>query len=179
MMNYEGRNRTMRKLIIAILILSMLPIVAFADVDVTAMTDQELKDLISACSAELLTRIETEPEGTLLFNEGGMRAYQTGEAYIDNQGLLRVPVTICNDLDERAAIMPKDETCNGWDIMSNGGAETKAKSKKKGEFTFWVNKADVTDISQIVSLSYRWTVFSMESVKTVYEQEEPEEHRFW
>lgn len=171
----------MKKLITIILAVTLfLPAVALADLpDVSGLSDQELKDLIAACSAELMSRNVTEPEGTLLFNAGGMRAYQTGNAYIDDSGLLRIPVTICNDLNERAAISLEDETCNGWDIMSQGGAETKANSKKKAEMFFWVNKADVTDISQIDSLRFRWTVFSMESAQTLYEQEEIEEHRFW
>lgn len=170
----------MKKLIATILIIVMLPIVALADLpDVTGMTDQELKDLISACSQELRARNTVEPDGILLFDAGGMRMYQSGDAYIDQQGMLCVPVIICNDLDENAAISLEDETCNGWDIFSQGGAETKAKSKKKAEMYFWVNDANVTDISQIESLRFRWTVFSMDSVETLYEAEEIEEHRFW
>ena len=170
----------MKKLIATILIIVLLPIVALADLpDVTGMTDQELKDLISACSQELRARNTVAPDGILLFDAGGMRMYQSGDAYINQQGMLCVPVIICNDLDENAAINLEDETCNGWDIFSQGGAETKAKSKKKAEMYFWVNDANVTDISQIESLRFRWTVFSMDSVKTLYEADEIEEHRFW
>lgn len=172
----------MKKLIAIVLILAvamLLPCFAVGDVDVSGMTDHELKDTIAACAAELRIRHETTPDGILLFDAGGMRMYQTGDAYINNQGLLMVPVTICNDLDERAAILFEEETCNGWDIMSNGGAETKPKSKKKAEITFWVNDADVKEISEIESLSFKWTVFSMESATVLYEQENAEQYRFW
>lgn len=170
----------MRKLFTLVLALTLvLPVLALAELpDVTGMSDQELKDLIAACSAELTARNANDPEGTLLFDAGGMRMYQTGEAYIDN-GILRIPVIIYNDLDERAAISLEDEKCNDCDITGNGGAETKAKSKKKAEMYFFVADANVKEITDITSLSFRWTVFSMESRKTLYEQKEAEEHRFW
>ena len=170
----------MKRLITIFLILALVvPAATLADIDVSSMSDQELKDMIAACSSELTARASLEPDGILLFNAGGMRMYQTGDAYINKTGLLCIPVVVCNDLNERAAINLKDETCNGWDIMSQGGAETKAKSKKKAEMFFWVNKADVTDISQITSLRFRWTVFSMETAKTLYEEDKIGEHRFW
>ena len=59
----------MKRLITIILILALaVPAAALADQDISLMTDQELKDMIAACSAEIRSRNTSEPEGILLFD---------------------------------------------------------------------------------------------------------------
>lgn len=170
----------MKKLITIILAVAMLlPAIALADLpDVTAFTDQELKDLISACSAELMARNTSEPEGTLLFEYEGARIYQTGDAEIGFVGYLQIPIAIYNDMDIGVSISVDKAVCNGWDIYGLGeGASPHA--KKKGTLTFAVNDADVTSLDQIESLRFIWTVTNTENYMYIYKQPEPEEHRFW
>lgn len=169
----------MKKLLATILIIIMLPIAALADLpDVTGMTDQELKDLISACSKELMARNTSEPEGTLLFEYEGAKIYKTGQAVINYLGYLEIPVAVYNDMDIGISFGVEGVTCNGWDIYgSSAGAS--AKAKKKDSIIFMVPDADVTSIDQIDSFSFKWTVTNTETFMYIYKQEESEEHRFW
>lgn len=170
----------MKKLITIILILALaVPALALADLpDVTGMTDQELHDMISACSAELMARSTTEPDGTLLFEYEGTKVYQTGEAEISFIGYLQIPIAIYNDSDTAVSIGVDNVICNGWEII--GFCESaSAHAKKKGTLTFAVDSADVTSIDQIESLKFIWTVTNEDTFMYIYKQTEPEEHRFW
>ena len=168
----------MKKLIATILIIILLPIAALADLpDVTGMTDQELKDLISACSQELMTRNTSEPEGILLFEMDGFKVFQTGAAEISS-GFMRIPVTLYNENDFGVSISPYETNCNGWDIWSGGGSVS-ANAKSKETLSFSVEDAEVTEIDQIESLKFVWLVYNTDTYDEIYEQKEKEEHRFW
>lgn len=169
----------MKKLITVILILSLiLPAAALSDLpDVTAFSDQELKDLISACSQELMARNTSEPEGVLLYEYEGVRVYQTGDAYISSR-YLYVPVAVYNDMDHEMVISVENCQINGWDVFGSN-CRASGKAKKKDDIAFNIEDADVTSIDQISSLRFVWQVYDYEDRKTVYTQEEPEEHRFW
>ena len=168
----------MKKLIATILIIIMLPIAALADLpDVTGMTDQELKDLISACSQELRARNTSEPEGILLFEMNGFKMFQTGDAYISS-GFMRIPVALYNENDFGVSISPYKTNCNGWDIWSDGG-DVSANAKSKEFLSFSVDEADVIEIDQIESLKFVWKVYDTNTYHDIYDQKEPEEHRFW
>lgn len=170
----------MKKLITIILALVMfIPVVSLADLpDVTAMSDQELKDLISAASAELMARNASDPEGTLLFEYEGARIYQTGNAEINFMGYLQIPVAVYNDMDIGISFGTDAVTCNGWDIYGSSAGAT-AKAKKKDTLTFKVDDAEITSLDQIDSLRFKWTVTNTETYMYIYKQEESEEHRFW
>lgn len=169
----------MKKLVTFILsLLLLLPVVVFADQpDVTVMTDQELKDLITACSAELRSRATTEPEGTLIFEMEGFKVYQKDEAYVSSDFLF-VPVSLYNENEFGISFSPENTICNGWDIYSAGGTVS-AKAKSKEILTFNIGAADVTDTEQIDSFKFVWSVYNSENYNSIYEQKEPEEHRFW
>jgi hypothetical protein len=170
----------MKKLITVTLILALLlPAVALADLpDITGMTDQELKDLISACSQELRARNTSEPEGILIFEYEGVRVYQTGDVYFDNRGYLNFPVAVYNDTEHEMVISIEDATCNGWDVSALNCRAT-GKAKHKDDLSIKVIDADVTSIDQIESLAFRWKVLDFTDLKEIYLQEEKEEHRFW
>lgn len=168
----------MKKLIATILIVTLLPIAALADLpDVTGMTDQELKDLISACSQELRARNTSEPEGILLFEMDGFKVFQTGAAEISS-GFMRIPVTLYNENDFGVSINPYKANCNGWDIWSGGG-DVSANARSKETLTFSVEEAEVTEIDQIESLKFIWKVYNTNTYDDIYNQKDPEEHRFW
>lgn len=169
----------MKKLLAIILVVAiLLPIAALADLpDVTGMTDQELKDLISACSQELRARNTSEPEGILLFEYEGIRIYQTGDAYTSSS-FLYVPIAVYNDNDYGVGVMVENANINGWDVYSDG-CMVSGKGKNKDDIAFSIEDADVKAIDQIESLKFTWRVFNTDSYDTIYEQKEREEHRFW
>lgn len=167
----------MKKLFAMILALALaLPALALSDPDVTSMTDQELRDMIAACSAELRARATVEPEGTLIFETEGLRLYQIGEVQVASD-YMYIPVAVYNDLDFQASLTPKSVTINGWEVYS-GGVAVNAKAKKKDEIAFSLSDADVTGLAQIDSFRFGWTLFNLDTWTTLYEGEE-EEQRFW
>ena len=167
----------MKKLLSMILVLILLPVIALADPDVASMTDQELTDLIAACSAELMARHTVEPDGILIFEYEGVKVYQTGDAAVLGD-YLRIPVALNNENDYEVIIGINTPICNGWEIYASG-CSAAANARKKGTLSFEVSEADVTEIDQIISLTFRWQVFDNNTWTTVYIQEEAEDHRFW
>lgn len=170
----------MKKLIAIIMALVIiLPVVALAELpDITSFSDQELKDLISACSAELMTRRTYNPEGILLFEYEGAKVYQTGKATVDSSGHLRVPVVVYNDMDCGIAFGAENVICNGWDV-AGGGVKASAKAKSKENLLFLLGDAEITSLEQIESLRFKLTVTNTDTFMYLYKQEELEERRFW
>lgn len=168
----------MKKLITIILAMAMLlPAVALADLpDVAAFTDQELRDLITAASAELLARNTAEPDGILIFEKDGIKLYQTGEPTLSSE-YMHIPVAVYNDTDFEMNVSPENAKINGWEVYS-GGIVVGAKARKKGDIAFNIANADVTELGQIDSLRFSWLVFNQETWERPYEGEE-EEYRFW
>lgn len=168
----------MKKLITIILAMAMLlPVVALADLpDITSLSDQELKDLIEVCSAELASRDTAKAEETLLFDQDGVKLFQTGEAYVYDE-YMYIPVAIHSEKDFELSLGMENVKLNGWDVYSSG-VFVSANAKKKGELSFKIADADVSEISQIESLEFSWVIFNNETWEFPY-RGEVEEHRFW
>lgn len=170
----------MKKLLAIILAVTMLlPAITLADLpDVSGMSDQELKDLISACSAELRARASYDQEGILIFEYEKIRIYQTDKAYVDSLGFLYVPVVVQNDMDHEMVISAENAICNGWDIFA-GNCRASGKTKNEDKLAFKISDANLKKIDQIDSLTFHWEVIDFTDLDIVYTQEEAEEHRFW
>ena len=169
----------MKKLLCILVTVLLIPAAVLAGPDVSSMTDQELRDLIGQCSAELMARNNDDDAGVLIFDESGVRVYQIGKAYISSiAGYLMVRVAIYNDTEYDLRIGINKAHCNGWDIQGDCGSVS-AHSKSKNDLLLTVVDADVSDLSQIDSLSFAWTAFRTDIYDYYILQESPEEYRFW
>ena len=170
----------MKKLIILILALSLLlPVVALADLpDVTAMSDQELKDMITACSAELRNRATEDPDGILIFECDGLKIYQIEDASITSSGSLYVKIAIYNELDHDLHIRPDKVMCNDWEIYS-GLCTVSANAKTKSIMSFSLDDANVSSLDQIESFRFIWDIKTKDTYETVFKDDDRIEHRFW
>ena len=169
----------MKKILSLILTLFLLmPVFANADLDVSAMSDQELKDTIAACSAELRARATVSPDWVLLFEYRSVKVYQTGDAEIDRFGRLIIPVAIINDMDYPVLISIQDAKCNGWEIFSDGCSTKTGNSKVKDILTFDIRDANIESIDQIDSLTFSWWFINRDNTKDSF-TDEYTEHRFW
>ena len=168
----------MKKLLTLILALALiLPAAALADPDVKSMTDQQLRDLISACSAELQARATT-PEGWILLLEyESVQLYQIGEAKLGSSKIITVPVAIINNSDKDVSIDAADVLCNGWEIDC-WGPKASANTKKKGELQFFADDSDVESLEDVSSILFVWKIWDSD-YNVIYKDEEPAEHRFW
>lgn len=170
----------MKKIISIIMILAIaLPTIAIADVDVKSMTDQELKDLISACSHELMSRNNSEPDGILLFDNEGIRLYQIGDAYL-YRGRIRVPCMMFNDREDyNASVSPVFAACNGYAVYGSAGSGIPPQSKVKCELDFATDDIELTSLNDVYSLIFGWQIYSLTKPGVIYGPTEREEHRFW
>lgn len=171
----------MKKLITVVLILALLlPSVSLAaDFDISSMTDQEIRDLISKCSAVLRLRHQSDPDGIPLFEAEGVRVCQTGDAQFQQfTGFLIIPVVIYNSTPNNVYVGIEQAHCNGWDILGGCG-NVSAGSKAKADLYLTVNDADVKKLNQIESLSFAWVILNSDSYEFIYRQEFADEQRFW
>ena len=167
----------MKKLFTMLLVLALaLPALALADPDVTSMTDQELRDMITACSAELMARATVDPDGILLFEYDGFCVYQTGDAAMKN-GDIVIPVLLVNNRDVATSIGIRDAVCNGWEIKVTSGTDVTEKAKRMDEIRIKVKDLNLSSLDDVESLIFRWT--ATEGVMYVFKEEERTEHRFW
>ncbi len=168
----------MKKILAMILVLSLLvPTIALADLpDVSALSDQELKDLIAICSAELRERNTTEPEGTLLFDYDGLSVYQTGDAVLTKNGNIEVPILVINDRSVATSFGIREASCNGWEVTAFTGTALSEKTKRKDTIRISAKDVGLESLDDVESLIFKWT--ATEGAMYVYKGER-EEHRFW
>ena len=168
-------KKTVSFLLALVLFLSSF---ALADYDVKSMSDAELKELISACSAELRARETVPPDWILIYDYRSVQIYQTGAAEISIFGdYLNIPVAVINNNDYPVLISIKDAKINGWEVYSSG-CSASANSKKKDDISFSIDAAFVKSIDQIDSISFAWKFINSDDTKDHY-QHDSEEYRFW
>lgn len=169
----------MKKIIAFFLLITFLfPVIALSEFDYSSMTNEELKEIISLCSAELRARETIDPDWVLLFDCDTVKIYQYDNAEISIFGSLRVPVVVINEMDYDIIVSIKKAKCNGWEIYSDGPSAS-AQSKKKDTLSFSVDEAFVESIDQINSLEFIWNVIIRKEKAETYYTSEPEEHCFW
>lgn len=168
-----------KRLAIFVLLLSLFSNLAFAELDVSSLTDEELKAIISKCSDELRSRHTTQEDGVLLFNQGGMRLYQIGEAEINPRGRINIPVMIYNDLEISASLNPVSVICNGIAVNGYCGSSLPPQSKSEAMLDFSTENLGLTSINDVESLTFGWSIYSLDKPGTVLEPTEAEEQRFW
>ena len=169
-----------RRFLILMVSAVLLCSVALAEVDVSGLSDQELKDLISDCSAELRKRAaSTDPEGVLLFDQGGMRLYQTGDAFVSDSGRLEIPVALYNDLETTTAgLSPESVVCNGVFVYGYLGPWIPPQSMTFTELDFATEDCRIDSVDDVFSLLFQWQIYSPEE-GVMLKTPEREEHRFW
>ena len=169
----------MRKLFTFILIFTLLlPVISRSETDVTSMSDQELKDMITSCSDELRNRAKIPEQWILIFEYESIKIYQIDDATISSNKIISVPVAIINDMDFDIYVTTVDEQINGWEV-SGWGYSVSHNAKKKTELRFFADDAFVNSLDDVVSLKFSWWVQNDTESKYIYKQEEAEEHRFW
>ncbi len=168
----------MRILSAMLLIAIMLFSVASAETNVKNMSDEELKSLISLCANELMERNTTD-EGILLFNQGGMRVFQTGDAELSDAGRIKIPVVVYNDLELSASINPVNVSCNGLTVQGYCGSTVQPKTKMVTELDFATSDLGLKSLDDVNSLIFGWSIYSLDKPGLVLEPTERTEQRFW
>lgn len=169
-----------RRFLILVASVALFCSFALAEVDVSGLTDQELKNLISDCSAELRKRAtSSDPDGVLLFDHGGMRLYQTGDAFISDSGRITVPVVLFNDLEtSTASLSPIFVVCNGVATSGDIGPWIPPQSMTTTVIDFATMDVGLQSLDDVFSLVFQWQIYAA-GEGVLLETSEREEHRFW
>jgi len=162
-------------LIVAIVLI--VPVISFADIDISSLTDQELRYIIDLCTSELQSRAKLDSKGFLLLSHSGVEIYQTKTPSIDYVGYLRVPISIYNDTDDDLYIYLTNAKCNGWDIYS-GLCQVSGRGKTKEELVFKVSDADAKSFSDILTLCFTYEIRN-NSLFLLYSQDAVKEDIYW
>ena len=158
-----------------VLLLSLLCSPVLAELDIKSMSDEELRDTIAACSAELRNRSQTD-KGTLLYQGESFSVYQTSPAYLSSTGRVEIPVTIYNNYDQIVWIAPEHCTINGFTVQGYGLINIVAHSAIIGELDFATEKLGLTSAENL-SVSFQWKVLD-EKYKQLLLTEERFEYHF-
>lgn len=147
----------MKKRILAIILLmSVIVVPAFAEIDPASMTDEELRATIAACTSELSSRAQTD-KGILLYQDENFSIYQTADPYLSSSGRVKIPVTAYNNSDQVVWISPDYCTVNGFTVQGYGLINIVPHSAIMGELDFASEKLGLTTVENL-SLSVQWKV---------------------
>ena len=166
----------MKKRIFAIvLLLAVIAVSAFAEIDTASMTDEELRATIAACSAELRSRAETE-KGILLYQDENFSVYQTADPYLSGSGRVKIPVTAYNNSDQVVWISPEYCAVNGFTVQGYGLINIVPHSAIIGELDFATEKLNLTSVENL-SVSFQWKMLD-EKYKVILLTQERFDYHF-
>lgn len=141
---------------IACLVLTLLlafGVVAAAEstlnIDLSAMTEEALRELIDAARLELTKYNPIVADGTVLYEDEGITITYTGEMYIE-YGSLYVKVILENRTDSNIIVGFDDASCNGWGIMGGTlSAPAHKKVKDEIDFTSAAEDAELSGVEDV------------------------------
>ena len=168
---------------ISCLLVSLMLLVSVAiaeDIDLKALTDEQLKDLKTQIDAELALREandtlnnDTHNSEVVLYDQDGIKLYLTGEHTIreiyDDRNMLDLTCIIVNNSSAIVSLIYRDSDCsiNDWETGDVGyranasslSFEARPGKKAKGVICFDIYKADIKDYSEIESIEFTLHLF--------------------
>ena len=143
----------MKKVLVAILALFMLfgSTVGFAEgIDLSGMSEEELKNLIDAARLEMTKYHPVIEEGMILYEDENIKMTYTGTMEIDMFDQLVLKVIVENNSEHNLIISCGNVSCNGWSIW-DASIDVPAKKKAKTELTFMdaVESAELTAVEDV------------------------------
>lgn len=174
-------NRTIFSILSLLLALILVfPVEAFAEMpDFSAMTDEELHEIINSARNELKKRELLFAEDTALIDQDKVKVYLTGKYeiveyfYPEDQIGVAFEAIVINDSDKTIGINFDSATVNGWDVGYGGISEVTAGHKKKVELELYISDAGISTFEEIEDVVFAlgaydpniWTVlFHVEPV---------------
>ena len=159
-------------MLICILLLGCTAIAESA-VDFTAMTDDQLHQIIDGARNELTKRELNMSADLVLIEQDGVTVYLTGEyelwgsdnVYIDFE------VVVVNDSDKTVSILVDAASINGWDVYGSGVSDTSAGKKQKGTLEFLLTDADISTYEEIEDIELTLTIYDSDEWETISDVE--------
>lgn len=160
---------------ILILVLSITSMIAFAEgIDVTSMTDEELRAIVSSARNELAKRELDAAADTVLFDAEGVKMYLTGNSRVSNDGeFAYFEVVVVNDTDVEVGITVDSASINGWDVFGSDVYGTSAGKKQKAEMFFKISDAEISTIEEIDDMELTFRLFDSTNSTFITEASAP------
>ena len=140
---------------------------AYAEMDFSSMSDDELHALISGAESELSKRSAEESSDLVLYDENGIKLYMTGEYVFkktttgNTEYLLYYDCIAENNSNGPVEFLGLDSSVNGWDtgdvnFFGKSTADLTPSSGKKamGKFCISMAGTDVTKYKDIKTLEF-------------------------
>lgn len=109
---------------------------AYADnIDLSAMSEDELKALIDDARLELVKYHPAAVDGTVLYEDENVKITFTGNVELNEYDSLRIDVIVENYSDHNLSVILQNVSCNGWAIW-DGSVRVPANKKAKDTFDF-------------------------------------------
>lgn len=157
-------------IVLALILLVAIPCEAFAENDLSALSDEELAALITDARMELAKRSLKAVADTVLFEKDGVTVYTTGnntfEDYGDSQ-YLNVEVVVINDSDKKIAIVDDGASVNGWEVQYYGIGDISAGKKKRGNIEFVVSDAGISAMEEIDDIEVTFQILDEDSYEVI------------
>lgn len=165
----------MKKLVSLFLavILIMTTVVAFAD-DYSSMTDEQLKEQLSAIRNELAIRGLKAENKTVILEEGGIQFYINGDIKVDKPYAwsetynLYIPIVIINNSKSNINMMIENVSVNGWSTSGDDdGGSTPAGKKSKAYLVFALADTDVEKLEDFTDVEFTVRIFDTETYNDI------------
>jgi len=158
----------MKKLFVCLLIL-MLAVcsVAAAEIDLSQLSETELRTLIDQARIELQKFTEPVVEGTTIYEDEFIKMdYSSVE--ISNRGMLSLNCLVQNKTEGNIYVRLFNVLCNGWDIkesFTEATVEMAAGSKKvvAFEFPYFTELSGITRVEDIQEIKYTLLVWDRQT----------------
>ena len=154
---------------IALLVLLTCTAFAEAALDYTAMTDEQLHQIIDEARNELTKREMVAAENLVLFEQDGVTVYLTGayEPWGSDNVYLDLEAVVINDSDKTVSILIDACSINGWDVYSSGVSDTSAGKKQKGQLEFLLTDAGISTYEEIEEVEIDFTIYDSDNWETI------------
>lgn len=148
--------------------LLLLTMTAFAEMDFTSMSDDELHALIDGARLELQKRELVANGETPLFEVEGVSLFFTGEIEFTGASgkMLAFTAIIVNDSEKNINIRTQNLAVNGWSFNATGFSDIPAGQKKKGKMTFSTD-GEITTVEEITDLVADFSIVNKDDTKDV------------
>ena len=149
------------KRIFCLLVMVMICCISFAyaaDIDLSQMSDAELKELITHAQEELNSRTQGKDATPVLYDDNGIKLYLTGKHDIQHRTdaeLVYFEYIVENNTSSDLEISGRDGYVNGWDIgyVSFYG-EPNAGKKAKDVFCVDIKPASISEYKAIEEIEF-------------------------
>lgn len=154
--------------IIAIICLLISSCVAFAEIDLSTMSDEELSSLISQAQQELNSRKSADGNDQIvLYDSNNIKWYITGYEVSSWSSYLTLNSIVENNSNADITINVETLTVDGWDVSAWFYAQATAGKKTKEDLSFNMEDANIERVDDISNIEASIRIFNSKTYNNI------------